>query len=421
MATPASALAPFRVRAFRYLWTAELSTSWALEMETIILGWYVLTETGSVLLLVLFGALTYFGMLVSPLFGLIGDRIGYRNMLCLTRGVTAALAAVLLGFAATGALSPAAVLVVATLASMTRSSDLIMRYAVTGVIMPAGVLMGAMGVSRATVDSARVAGALAGAGVVTAFGMVPAYLVIVAFHGLSVALTLRIADERQRSARPSNEFAGEPALTRVWRDLSQAVAYTRTEPALLAAMSVAFLINLCAYPFSMGLLPYVAKNVYDVGQTGLGYLSAGVAFGSLLGSLAVSTTPLATRAARAMILSVVFWYLTLVIFAHAPGMTSALLLLALGGFLQSVCVTPLAVVMLRIADPAYRGRVMGLRMLGIYGLPIGLMISGPLIEGLGFLATTTLYAGVGLVAIVLIGWRWREAVWRRDAPANGGK
>jgi MFS family permease len=209
-------------------------------------------------------------------------------------------------------------------------------------------------------------------------------------------------------------------LTRVWRDLSQAVGYTRNEPALLAAVSVAFLINLCAYPFSMGLLPYVAKSVYDVGQTGLGYLSAGVAFGSLLGSLAVSATPVATRAARAMILSAVCWYLTLFVFAHAPGMASALVLLAIGGFLQSVCITPLAVVLLRIADPAYRGRVMGLRMLGIYGLPIGLMISGPLIERMGFLATTTLYAGFGLVAIVLIGWRWRDAVWRRDAPANLG-
>jgi predicted MFS family arabinose efflux permease len=186
-------------------------------------------------------------------------------------------------------------------------------------------------------------------------------------------------------------------------------------------MCVAFLVNLTAYPFSMGLLPYVAKNVYDAGQTGLGYLSAGVAFGSLLGSLAVSATPLATRAARTMILSVVCWYATLFVFAHAPGLASAIVLLAMGGFMQSVCVTPLAVVMLRIADPAYRGRVMGLRMLAIYGLPIGLVVSGPLIEHLGFFSTVNLYAATGMLAIVLIALRWRDAVWRRDSPANGGR
>ena len=48
---PPSALAPFRIRNYRFQWPADLLTSWAFEMETLILGWYVLVETGSVLLL----------------------------------------------------------------------------------------------------------------------------------------------------------------------------------------------------------------------------------------------------------------------------------------------------------------------------------------------------------------------------------
>ncbi|MGX7835875.1 hypothetical protein ACWKSR_12055, partial [Campylobacter fetus subsp. venerealis] len=46
-----SALAPFRIRNYRFQWPADLLTSWAFEMEQLILGWYVLVETGSVLLL----------------------------------------------------------------------------------------------------------------------------------------------------------------------------------------------------------------------------------------------------------------------------------------------------------------------------------------------------------------------------------
>ena len=49
-------LAPFRVPSFRFQWPADLLTSWAFEMENLILGWYVLVETGSVVLLTLFGA-----------------------------------------------------------------------------------------------------------------------------------------------------------------------------------------------------------------------------------------------------------------------------------------------------------------------------------------------------------------------------
>ena len=65
-------LAPFRIRSYRFQWPADLLTSWAFEMETLILGWYVLVETHSVLWLTVFGALQYLGTLVAPLFGVAG-------------------------------------------------------------------------------------------------------------------------------------------------------------------------------------------------------------------------------------------------------------------------------------------------------------------------------------------------------------
>ena len=70
---------PFRIRNYRFQWTADLVTSWALEMETLVLGWYILVETGSVLLLTLFGALLFLGTLLSPMLGVVADRIGQRR------------------------------------------------------------------------------------------------------------------------------------------------------------------------------------------------------------------------------------------------------------------------------------------------------------------------------------------------------
>src|SRR6185503_4842056 len=57
----ASSFAPFRVRSYRYQWPADLSTSWAFEMETLILGWYILVETRSVQWLAVFASLQYTG------------------------------------------------------------------------------------------------------------------------------------------------------------------------------------------------------------------------------------------------------------------------------------------------------------------------------------------------------------------------
>jgi hypothetical protein len=56
-------------------------------------------------------------------------------------------------------------------------------------------------------------------------------------------------------------------------------------------------------------------------------------------------------------------------------------------------------------------------MLAIYTLPLGLLISGPLIERLGWAATATLYAIVGLVISIIIAARWRSALLRVEEPA----
>jgi hypothetical protein len=109
------ALAPFRTSSFRYQWPADLCTAWALEMETLILGWYVLVESGSVVQLTLFGALMTVGTLLSPLLVTLGDRSGLRRVLAGMRTSYALLAGVILALAASGHLRPTGVLAVAFL------------------------------------------------------------------------------------------------------------------------------------------------------------------------------------------------------------------------------------------------------------------------------------------------------------------
>jgi hypothetical protein len=74
--------------------------------------------------------------------------------------------------------------------------------------------------------------------------------------------------------------------------------------------------------------------------------------------------------------------------------------------------------MLRASSEEMRSRVMGIRMLAIWGLPLGLVAAGPIIASLGFSATTLLYAGLGLAVTVAIGYRWRRALWQRTSAAN---
>ena len=383
-------------------------------METLILGWYVLVETGSVLLLSLFGALLWVGTLVAPMFGVVGDRIGHRNLLCGMRAFYTVLAATLMAIAFAGALSPLVVFIIAGLMGLVRPSDLGVRGALVANVVPAEQLMGAVGISRTTSDAARVMGALAGAGLFAGFGIGAAYILVTSLYALGLLLVLAMDNPTRPGATAAPVGVARASH---WRDLCEGLAFVWSSPPLFAGMCLAVLVNLTAFPVSIGLLPYVARDIYGVDQTGLGYLTASFSGGALIGSVAVSMWR-GIAPARTMIVSALAWLFFLLLFAHMQTLPWGALMLALAGFAQSLCMVTLAVVLLRIAGERFGGRIMGVRMLAIYGLPLGLLAGGALIDVVGFPATGTLYAALGIVLTLVIGVCWRGQLWRADVPAN---
>jgi predicted MFS family arabinose efflux permease len=410
-----SALAPFRIRNYRFQWPADLLTSWAFEMETLILGWYVLVETGSVLLLTVFASLTYIGTLIAPMFGVVGDRIGHRDLLAMMRTIYSLLAATLMILALTGYLTPLYVLIIVAIMGLVRPSDLGVRGALVATIMPHDQLIGAISVSRTTMDTARIFGALSGAGLFAALGMGPAYIAIVSLYVVSTALTLCVVAPAK--PHPADGVAGEALRRSPIRDLKEGISYVWTTPRMRAAIWIAFLANLTAYPLSNGLLPYIAREIYGTNQAGLGYLSASFASGSLVGSLLLSLTG-RIRVARLMVGATVAWYAALLVFAQIQTLPSAMACLMLAGFSQSLTMISLAVILMRTASEHFRGRVMGVRMLAIYSLPLGLLAAGSLIDEIGFAVTATLYAASGLALMLAIVLHWRADLWHAHAPAN---
>jgi MFS family permease len=410
-----SALAPFRYRNYRFQWPADLLTSWAFEMETLILGWYVLVETRSVLLLTLFASLTYIGTLVAPIFGVVGDRIGHGDLLAMMRATYAVLAATLMTLALTGYLNPLYVFIIVAIMGLVRPSDLGVRGALVATIMPHDQLIGAISISRTTMDTARIAGALSGAGLFAALGMGPAYVAIVGLYIVSTLLTLCVVAPAK--PHPIDEVADSALRRSPMRDLKEGVAYVWTTPRMRAAIWIAFLANLTAYPLSNGLLPYIAREIYGTDQTGLGYLSASFAVGSLVGSILLSLIG-GIRVARLMIASAVMWYATLLVFVQMQTMPTAIACLMLAGFSQSLCMISIAVILMRTASEHFRGRVMGVRMLAIYSLPLGLLAAGSLIGEIGFAATGAFYAVAGLALMLAIVLHWRADLWYLHAPAN---
>ena len=423
MSTRPAALAysPFRVRSYRYQWPADLCASFGFEMETIILGWYVLVETQSVMMLSVFGALQYLGTLFAPMSGILGHRIGNKRVICAMRGFYTLLAITVMTLALTGVLVPLHVFIFGTLLGLFRPSDLVMRYSLIGQTIPSEGLLGATSISRTTQDSARVIGALTGAGISAALGIGYAYLVIACLYGTSLALSLNVAGRSTAQAENALRDPASPAARRAtspWRDLLDVLAYVWNTPRLLAAMWIAFLVNVSAFPFMTSLMPYVAKEIYHTGQAGVGYLVASFAAGALLGSIALTHYGRHIRPGRMILAFCAVWYVLVLVFVQMPGPTSGSVALMLCGLAQSLCLVPLSAMLLRSSDERYRGGVMGVRQLMIYGVPIGLLAAGPSIAHFGFPMTATLYGVISLAVTLWIGLKWRSHLWRLDAPAN---
>ena len=425
MTSATSALAPFRTRSFRFQWPADLCTAWALEMETLILGWYVLVESGSVMLLTAFGALMYVGTLISPMLGMLGDRFGLCRVLTAMRLSFALFAGVILLLAALHRLDPMWVLGVAFFAGLIKPTDIGLRTALVSAAVPAAHLMAAMSISRTTQDSARIGGALAGAGFMATLGMVSAYGVIVVLYLLGALLTWRAGGPQRvtASASASASAADDPgsraaAQASPWRDIKAGLHHVWQTPRLRAAMVLAALVNLTAFPLTGGLMPYMARDVFGLDQQGLGWLVASFASGALLGSLCLGVWGSLLRPARTMVLTAAAWYLCLLGFALPITVPVAMVLLLGAGVAQSLSMVTLSIILLRTSDERFRGRVMGARMLAIYTLPLGLLAAGWLIPAVGYQVMVALYVALGLFLLAVIAGVWRQELLPSHARAN---
>ena len=124
------------------------------------------------------------------------------------------------------------------------------------------------------------------------------------------------------------------------------------------------------------------------------------------------------RPARTMIVCAVLWLSCNLVFSWLTTPLVGEIVLFVAGFFQSFCMIPMSVILLRVTNPALRGCVMGVRMLAVYGMPLGLLMSGPLVEWTGFTRTGSLYSLLGIGFTLVIALWWRADLWNRGAPVN---
>ena len=242
-------------------------------------------------------------------------------------------------------------LVLAAVTGLVRPSDMGLRGALIADTMPADTLTAAMGIARTTSDTARIVGALTGAGMFAAIGIGPTYVVITAFYILGAILTWN-AVAAEIGAADGRGGRGSRDKPSPWRELREGIVLVWNTPRLLAIVWYALLFNFAVFPLTNGLMPYAAREIYRIDQTGLGYLMASVAFGAFVGSIIMTRSGMRVELARIMIVAAVIWHILVLIFAQMQTLSAGIVMLMLCGFAQSLTMVSHTVILLQRLEPA---------------------------------------------------------------------
>ena len=403
-----SPLAPFAVRSFRFQWGSDVTTSSGFEMENLILGWFVLVETGSPFLLAVVAAMQYGGTLAAPGLGVVADRMSRRTLILSMRGALALIASAASALGLAGLLEPWHAFVIAGLGGLLRPLDMMMRFSLLADTIPSRLLMNASGFQRLTLDAPRIVGALAGAGIMAAFGVGEAYAAVAVSYLLATLIGFGISPPPLGRA----ELSAGTAAARFANEFGRGLAYMRSSENIRFLLFLALVANLLAFPSVLGLLPAVARDLYGVDENGLAQLIVAFAAGAFVASTVLAVTRLRPPA-TVMAVGLVAWLGLVAALAFTGSFAHGMAVLALIGFAQSLGMTSMGAVLLMVTAPAYRGRVMGVRMLAVYGNAVGLILGGALIEWMGVRFQMVAFAIAGLalfgLAVVATRGRWLGA------------
>jgi MFS family permease len=385
-----------RIRNYRLYVTGALISNTGTWMQRVAQDWLVLELThGSAAALGITTGLQFLPiLLVTPLAGVVVDRVSKRKLLLLTQGFLGLTALALGLLDVTGVVTVGAVYVIALLLGIGAAVDTPTRQAFVVEMVGREDLANAVGLNSAAFNAARIVGpALAGLLIVWSGTSVVFFINAASF--LAVIAAQLLMDKSQ--LRPSVRSGRGPG------QLRDGLYYLRSRRDLVLVLVVVCAVGTFGFNFQM-TTALMATQVFHKGAGEYGLLGSIMAIGSLSGALIAArrqrpTLPLVAGSAA------VFGALTVASGLMPTYVSFAVLLVPVGLSALTVMTAANAVVQLSVA-PEFRGRVMAWYMaIFMGGTPIG----APLIGWIGevFGARWTLIVGgvisgaVGLVVLVL--------------------
>ena len=394
-------------RDFMRLWTARLFGTAGAQMLMVAIGWQMYDLTGSAWDLGLVGLYQFVPALLFTLVaGHVADRV-HRGRIIATCIFAQATVAGVLVLATTGFGSDAPwvsrgiLLGISVVLGLTRAFQMPAHQALTPTLLPPQLLPRGLAFSSAGSQTAIIGGPALG-GWLFVLGASVVYATCAAIFCVASLLVLRL---RYLHVPPPAERAS-------LRTLLAGVAFVWERKIILGAVSLDLFAVLLGG--ATALLPMFARDILQVGPSGLGLLRGAPAIGALCMSAALTRRPLRRRVGRTLMVSVALFGVCMVVFGLSGSFWLSMLALALSGAVDTVSVV-VRQTLVQIETPdSMRGRVSAVNSVFIGASnQLGEFESGITAEWFGPVRSVVL-GGLGTVAIALAWTQLFPALARRD-------
>ena len=392
---------------FRRLVQATFTSSFALAMQTTVLGWLILELSNSAFYLGLNGFFHMIPALVVTHYGgIVADRFSRKRVLVIGQALLVAVA-VALGLMVFLKISSVWPLMMVSLLSGAFNTFMHpARAALVGELvhkrqMTGGVSLHIIAMSLPSMIAPALAGWLTGA--VSMFGTM---IVQAGFSAASFATVLTI-----KVSRPVSFDLGESPL----RSLVDGWRYCyRTKP-VFTVLSTTSIYTIFIMPPYVVLLPDYARGTLDQGVEGLGILLSSVGAGVIVGSFLMAVTGKLRNRRLIALGGVAFSGGLLILLAVMQSMAPAMLVLGGLGACFSVVMILTQSVILEYVPDEMRGRAISAYMFTGGLMPFGSLALGAIAGGLGTPIAMTV-GGVASVVLAATIFVTRPDIRRIESP-----
>ncbi|MCX6020852.1 MAG: MFS transporter [Chloroflexi bacterium] len=363
-----------KVRDFALLWTGSLGSFTAMQMQMLASGYLAYELTGSKFLLGLAGAAGALPILLfAPFGGVVADRVDKRKLLLGTQSALGAISFMTALLIATGRIEFWHLILGGFLSGIVFAFNMPARQVLVSELVGPNVLMNAIALNTAGMNLTRIVGpAVAGLllGVIGAGGI---YFLGVGCYAIAVLCIVLVRYRPGLSAKIPRSVGG---------DLIIGGRYMLGHPVVRMLLLLGLIPALFAQAQQV-FLPVFAEDVWKVGTTGLGIMNAVPGVGGVAGAILVGALAAYPRKGNIQVAAGVITCVSIIAFALSPSFLLGLVMLLISGVAGMTFMTINNTLLLTVAAPEMRGRVISISMTTFGLSPLGLLPTGMLAEAFG--------------------------------------